>query len=191
MKKIFITAFTFIVSTCLAQFTDVLQIPSSHFKASIKNEYTTLENQLSSTYTDKIGAPQLPTYQKSYALPAGSIVSNISYVTSGKTLLGNNYYLYPSQPACMLNGKPCPDFVAPDAAIYNSATPYPQEIGTVSSDASFFGYHIVKLNICPFEYIPNARQLYYFNQVTINIQYSIGPIEYTARITENRAKITI
>ena len=96
---------------------------------------------------------------------------------------GGNIYLYPSQPPCALNGKPCPDFVAPDPTIYNSNTPFPVATTIIANDNITFGYHVITLNICPFEYLPLQKRLFRYDQINITINYTIGQIEYQARIT--------
>ena len=98
--------------------------------------------------------------------------------------------MYPSQPPCALNGKPCPDFVAPDPTIYNSNTPFPVATTTIANDASPFGYHVVTINICPFEYLPLQKKLFRYDQINITINYTIGQVEYQARISERRNQIT-
>lgn len=139
-------------------------------------------------YTTQIGAPKLPVIQRTYVLPAGSIVTNVNFTNSGKTLVGSNLNLYPSQPPCII-GKPCPEFVAPDPAIYNATTPYPEKTATITNDTNPFGYHLVTVSFCPFEYIPKDKKLYRFNQVNMTIQYSIGNVEYQVKISEKRQKI--
>ena len=78
----------------------------------------------------------------------------------------------------------------PDPLIYNSKIPYPNKTANIVTDVTNFGYRMVTVAICPFEYIPSDRKLYLFNQVNITINYSIGAIEYQARITERRHQIT-
>ncbi len=98
--------------------------------------------------------------------------------------------MYPNQPPCALNGKPCPDFVGPDPTIYNSNTPFPAATATIANDTSPFGYHVVSVNICPFEYLPLQKKLFRYEQINITINYTIGQVEYQARISESRNQIT-
>lgn len=190
MKKLYYLIILFLLSNFgFSQVTDSFLTKTSDFKIGAKNEYTIVENLFNSNYTSQEGAPQLPVFSRSYVLPAGSIVSGVSYSNGSKTEMSSNYFIYPSQPPCPLNGEPCPDFVQPDPAIYNSANPFPTQTGTIVSDATIFGYHVVKLEICPFEYIPSQKKLFYYNQINISIQYSIGQVEYTKRITERRNQI--
>ncbi len=98
--------------------------------------------------------------------------------------------MYPTQQPCALNGKPCPDFVAPDPTIYNSNSPFPAVTSLISKDATTFGYRIVTINICPFEYLPLQKKLFRYDQINVTIDYTIGLIEYQARISEKRNQIT-
>src|SRR5690606_34379322 len=56
-------------------------------------------------------------------------------------------------------------------------------------DENTQGYHIVTLDICPFSYIPGKKKLYLYQNITINIQYNVGSIEYQERITVNRNEL--
>lgn len=189
MKKLFyIVIVLFITNLGYSQVTDLFVSDPSDFNIVDKQQYTEIENKQSSLYTTLIGAPKLPMIQRTYVLPAGSIVTNINFTNSGKTLVNSNLYLYPSQPPCII-GKPCPEFVAPDPLIYNAVTPYPEATATLTNDTNPFGYHLVTISFCPFEYIPKDRKLYRFNQVNMTIQYSVGNIEYQVKISEKRQQI--
>jgi hypothetical protein len=160
-KHIYITFLLLISNFVFSQVTDLFSSQVSDFTTTSKNQYTVVESQQTSSFTTQVGAPQLPIFNRNYALPPGSIVSNVTVTNSGKTLVGNTIYLYPSQPPCPLNGEPCPDFVNPDPVIYNSKIPYPSQTGTLIADVSNFGYRMVSVSICPFEY---DRKLYLYNQ---------------------------
>lgn len=160
-KHIYITFLLLISNFVFSQVTDLFSSQVSDFTITSKNQYTVVENQQTSSFTTQVGAPQLPVFNRNYALPPGSIVSNVTVTNSGKTLIGSNYYIYPTQPPCALNGEPCPDFVEPDPLIYNSKIPYPSQTGTLIADVSNFGYRMVSVSICPFEY---DRKLYLYNQ---------------------------
>lgn len=190
MKNIICFIIILLSSTIVqSQVTDLFITNTADFNVSSKNEYTVIENKLYSNYTPQTGAPQLPIYSRSYVLPAGSKVSTLSFSNGSKATLSTNYYVYPAQPPCII-GKPCPDFVLPNPAIYNSATTFPAQSVTLANDVTTFGYQIVTVNICPFEYIPSQRKLNFYNQINITINYTVGTIEYQERITERRHQIT-
>ncbi len=162
MNKYINLFFLFFISNFVfSQVTDLFSSQVTDFSITSKNQYTVLESQQTSSFTTQVGAPQLPVFNRNYALPSGSIVSNVTVTNSGKTLVGNTIHLYPSQPPCLLNGEPCPDFVNPNPVIYNSKISYPSQTGTLVADVTNFGYRMVSVSICPFEY---DRKLYLYNQ---------------------------
>jgi hypothetical protein len=103
-KHIYITFLLLISNFVFSQVTDLFSSQVSDFTTTSKNQYTVVESQQTSSFTTQVGAPQLPIFNRNYALPPGSIVSNVTVTNSGKTLVGNTIYLYPSQPPCPLNG---------------------------------------------------------------------------------------
>ena len=61
---------------------------------------------------------------------------------------------------------------------------------SIANDATTFGYRVVTVNICPFEYLPMQRKLFRYDQINITINYTIGQIEYQTKISEKRNQIT-
>lgn len=190
MKKYSFLSILFILShLAFSQITDQFSSQTSDYTIVTKSPYTFVEGKESDDYLSIVGAPKLPVFSRSYALPAGSTVSNISFNNGSKTLLGSTLYLYPAQPPCIGNGKPCPDFVLPDTTIYNSTASFPVETTKLTSDVLSFGYHMVTVSICPFQYIPIEKKLYLYNEINITINYSIGQINYEVRISEQRSEL--
>ena len=126
---------------------------------------------------DSIGAPNLPVFIQSFVLPAGSILTGIQITPSQQTTFTGNPYIRPAQPPCII-GQAC-DTVPPNPAIYNSANPYPAQHIKVIADRYIFNYHVVTVQICPFEYIPVNRKLSLFQQLNFNIQYTQGTNTHT------------
>ena len=190
MKKYFsILVFLFLVNFGYGQVTTTFRTNASDFTITNKEIYKVINNATSQSCTIIVGAPQLPVTTQSFALPAGAVVSNLSVVNGSKIVMGGgNLLVYPAQPPCIV-GKPCPDFTGPDPAIYNSNTPFPATTATISNDVTTFGYRVVTINICPFEYLPKDKLLYRFDQINITINYIIGAVEYTARISQRRHEI--
>ena len=164
-KNIIILFFCFVSCYGFGQVIDTFTISVNSFGIVKKNQYSIVTSANSNNNTDQVGAPQLPVFSKNYALPVGSTLNSIQVNNSNQSSMGNNLYLYPSQPPCPLNGNPCPDFVNPDPAIYNSNTPFPVQTATVSNDASPFGHHVVTVTFCPFQYLPKDQKLYLYNQI--------------------------
>jgi hypothetical protein len=114
IKNLIYLIFLFLIANiAYAQVTDTFTASSSDFKKTSKNQYTIIKTSKTSGQTQQIGAPQLPVYTRSYVLPEGSVLTNVSSSNGSKTVLGNNIFVYPTQPPSTLDGKPCPDFVVP------------------------------------------------------------------------------
>lgn len=190
MKKYTFLSILFVISyIASSQVNDTFLSQISDYTITSKNQYTLVESKENSDYTAVIGAPKLPVFSKSYVLPPGSIVTNVTSSNGSKILLGNTFSVYPTQPPCII-GKPCPDFIVPDASVYNSTAAFPAATTTLLSDVTTFGYHVVTVNVCPFEYIPKDKKLYLYNQINFSIQYSIGQVSYSLKISEQRDKLS-
>jgi len=174
----------FCINIGIAQVTDSFTTQQSDYNFTNDGIYDIITGD-GNMFTEQIGAPQLPVFTQKYLLPEGSILTDISFATT-KNQLTDTYYIYPSQPPCALNGEDCPDFVEPDPTIYNATTPFPANTVEVVNDNHTFGYHVISLKICPFEYIPANRILSIYTQINITINYTIGDIEYTTTISEYR-----
>ena len=145
MKKLYhILVFLTIANFASGQVSGVYATKNTDFTIATNGIYKVINSADSQATTDQVGAPQLPVIVRKFDLPAGSIVTNLSVSNGSKIQMGSgNMLLYPTQPPCALNGKPCPDFVGPDPAIYDSNTPFPKQTATISNDASPVGYHVV------------------------------------------------
>lgn len=188
-KQFYFITFLLISYVACGQVSDHFSSEVSDFKITSKSPYTIIESTKSSNFASQVGAPQLPVISRNYLLPAGSVVTNVSFTNGIKTLLGDNLLIYPTQPTISINS-PSIDFVPPDTAIYTSVTPFPNVTVNTSNDGSKFGYHIVTLTICPFQYIPSEKKLYFYNEINYTISYSIGSLEDEVRITANRNQLT-
>jgi len=189
MKNVFLLLFALLyINTGFAQVTGTFDTQRSNFTFEKNGEYDVISGD-NALFTEQIGAPQLPVIIKKYLLPAGTILTGVNISGTNKNQLSESYYVYPAQPPCPLNGEPCPDFVEPDSAIYNSTTPFPGNIVEIVSDNYTFGYHIVTVKICPFEYIPKDKTLSIYTHISFNINYTSGNIELTEKITERRHNI--
>lgn len=115
MKKYTFLGILFVISyVASSQVTGAFLSQISDYTITSKNQYTMVESKGNSDITSVIGAPQLPVFSRSYVLPTGSAVTSVTSSNGSKTLLGNALNLYPTQPPCINNGKPCPNFVAAD-----------------------------------------------------------------------------
>lgn len=188
MKKFLIAFCLFTATVAFAQVSYNFTSQTSDFQISPNGSYKVVTGQQTDKFTTQEGAPQLPAFTKSFVLPHGSTVTNIVVSNQNEVLLDSNITLYPSQPP--LEWDSVPAFVPPDPAVYNSSNVYPANTVIKTGDSSAQGYRIVTLDICPFKYIPNQKKLYLYQTVNITIQYTIGNIEKTEKITQRRQKLT-
>ncbi|MFA5620958.1 MAG: C25 family cysteine peptidase [Weeksellaceae bacterium] len=188
MKKLFSAIFLFAEVMAFAQVTHTFTVQTSDFQIETDKTYKIVNTQKTSNLTTQIGAPQLPVYIQNFVVPHGSTVTNIVVSNQNEVLIDNNILLYPTQPAAEWDSVPA--FVPPDPVIYNSSSIYPANTVVKTGDNSAQGYRIVTLDICPFKYIPNQKKLYLYQTVNITIQYTIGNIEKTEKITQRRQKLT-
>ena len=119
-------------------------------------------------------------------LPAGSTLTGVQVSTNNKTTFSGNYLIRPVQPPCVI-GQKC-DTIAPNPAIYSNNNPYPAEHIKVVADRYIYGYHVISIQICPFEYIPTNRELNLYQQLDIQIQYTQGNTPQTARSSQKIEK---
>lgn len=161
---------------------------TADYQTTTKQSYKVVSSSKANGFTEQIGAPQLPVFTKRLVLPAGSVVTNVVVNNQSQALLNSNIYLYPSQPERDWISEPA--FVPTDPAVYNSSTAYPTNTVVKSGDNDSQGYHIITLDICPFKYLPSQRKLYLYQTVNITVQYTIGNIEKTEKITQRRQNLT-
>jgi len=110
-------------------------------------------------------------------LPAGSTLTGVQITPQDKYTYPDNYLIRPVQPPCII-GQTC-DTIAPNPAIYNSNNPYPAAHIKVLADRYIYGYHLITLQVAPFEYIPASGALSLYRQLNIIIQYTQGTAAYS------------
>ncbi|MGB3452440.1 MAG: C25 family cysteine peptidase [Moheibacter sp.] len=188
MKKFLIAFWLFTAAVAFAQVSYNFTSQTADFQISPNGSYKVVTGQQTDKFTTQEGSPQLPVFTKSFVLPHVSTVTNIVVSNQNEVLLDSNITLYPSQPP--LEWDSVPAFVPHDPAVYNSSNAYPANTVIKTGDSSAQGYHIVTLDICPFKYIPNQKKLYLYQTVDISIQYTVGNVEYTEKITKFRYDLT-
>jgi len=188
MENLLFAIGLFMTSVAFAQVTHTFTVQTSDFQIGTEQAYKVINTQKTLNFTTQVGAPQLPVYTKSFVLPHGSTVTNIVISNQNEVLIGNNILLYPAQPPRDWVSEPA--FVPHDPAVYNSANPYPAQTVVKTGDSSTQGYRIVTLDICPFKYIPSQKKLYLYQTVDISIQYTVGNVEYSEKITKFRYDLT-
>lgn len=188
MKNLLFAIGLFVTSVAFAQITHTFTVQTSDFQIGTEQAYKVINTQKTLNFTTQVGAPQLPVYIQNFVVPHGSTVTNIVVSNQNEVLIDNNVLLYPTQPAAEWDSVPA--FVPPDPVIYNSSSIYPANTVVKTGDNSAQGYRIVTLDICPFKYIPNQKKLYLYQTINITIQYTVGNVEYSEKITKFRQKLT-
>lgn len=87
-KYISILVFLFLTNIGFGQVSSIFRTTNSDFTIISKDIYKIISNNQSQTTTTQIGAPQLPVLTQSFALPQGSIVTNLSVSNGSKTEMG-------------------------------------------------------------------------------------------------------
>ena len=110
--------------------------------------------------TQKIGAPELPTYSFNYAVDRNSEYEVEYNIISYEIL--ENIEIYPSQPVMET------DFLEKKIDLYNSTNIYPQNNLNLNR-ISLRGYEMLSVQIIPFEYNFSNKTLKIFTSVEIII----------------------
>jgi len=127
---------------------------------------------------DNIGNPMLAAQSVNILLPPNTKILNVTYSVNSELLLPGNYYLYPVQPPHYANFSKPPDFVPPNPAVYESATPFPVNNILNYSLHGFREYNYAEITFIPFNYIPVNRELHLITDITLIIDYVfVGNIE--------------
>ena len=115
------------------------------------------------------GSPILPYKTIKILLPQGEEPIDIKVTPNHKTTLKGSYFIKPAQEFYPISFNGTVSFTLPNPAIYNSTSPYP---GTFYSDVSIqklYGYDILIFNLYPVHYIPETGQVYYFQNMEVDI----------------------
>ena len=188
-KFVILFVLLFVANIVGAQVSHSFTFNTVDFTISVdKEDYAHIQSQNLDGFLSQEGAPELPVMIKKFVLPMGSTVTGINFTNTGEVLLDGNTYIYPAQPDVGFDS--IPEFVPPNPAVYNSNNPFPAETSILRSDSFTFGYHVVTVEICPFKYIPKRKKLYLYQNIDISIQYTLGNVEQTQKITRYRADLS-
>jgi len=177
IKLISLLVIFFLSGQIQAQITQSISLDENNVLLNTEGNYTYItlpppsNNHTTVISLDSVSTPELPVLIQNFILPYGSTVTGVNITTGNKYTFQSSLLINPVQPPCSTNGQPC-DSVAPNPAIYNSNTAYPQKKIKIVADRYIFGSHIVSVGICPFEYLPAQRQLSLYKQINFSISYS-------------------
>lgn len=114
--------------------------------------------------------PKLPAYGVNLLLSQGKEIANIEVITGNKIFLGSGFNIEPVGQPEKLSEIDSSSKFAGDSTIYNSEQVFPETLFTEVGTYWFRGYEILVLTLHPVQYIPNSGELYYFEDITINVK---------------------
>ena len=115
------------------------------------------------------GEPCLPMRGAYILLPQGKTVHEIKVNPGELRHLGSNFMVEPmgmNAPLSSVDSAPLP---APDKTIYESNEMFPGELFSEIGTYRFRGYEILVLTLCPVQYVPATGDLYYYQDITVNV----------------------
>lgn len=162
-----------------AQFSETIHVEESDLSFSRIEGFDYVTWGKSSEYTEQVNAPKLPVMVESFVVPYDAKVANIDIVINGKRQLDKSLLIFPNTPPISIGNDFASSSLNPDSTIYNSSFPYPTNKVKIISDVYEHGYHLVTVEICPFEYIPRNKTLSLLNlSFTINYTTSNESVDY-------------
>jgi len=128
------------------------------------------------------GEPDLPWQGVKLLLPAGNEGVSISVQRTAPVVYSLTQPLAPIQPQYPFSHSVLEPSVAPDPAIYSSSTAYPADPKRGLATYFLCGHPIAFSAISPFEYFPLKKELVFYQQLSVTLDYSP-----TTRAEEARA----
>lgn len=181
MTRYFSIVIFILISTQLkAQLSETIRVEQLDLSFSRMDEFDCVMWEKSSEFTEQANAPKLPVIIESFVIPFDAQVTNIDVVVKGKNLLNRSLLIVPVDPPISIGNDFASSSLNPDDAIYNSSLVYPTENVKIISDVYEHGYHVVTVEVCPFEYVPLNKALSLLDLTfTINYMHSRGVVEYS------------
>ena len=116
------------------------------------------------------GEPVLPIQTACILLPPGHKLSRISVDTAPQKFLPERYHLLWGQRQRPLSFSHEITPSIPDAAIYSSDSPFPQNVTRTVGTWSLRGHRIAVITLHPVRYIPAEGILSYFPRITLQLE---------------------
>ena len=115
------------------------------------------------------GRPLVPVKGIAILVPEGKEVAEIICEQEQEVTLPGEYFIAPAARPYPLSKPELIQPAVPDAAIYNSNTPYPPNVLSRGLPQTKKGYDLMFVSIYPVRYIPVERKLSYFERITIKV----------------------
>ncbi|MBN2892193.1 MAG: T9SS type A sorting domain-containing protein [Bacteroidales bacterium] len=186
MKKIFVIALTFIFAlNIFAQKTEYIY----HFNQPIVKNVGNYQILVlpESQQNAKLGEPVLPFVAVNLLLPPNSTSKNISYIFEDKIKLEGNYNLYPKQETRPLSLGYSNEFKI-NKEVY-STNSYPEINHTNVSTQFMNGYGFAMSKFTPFEYNPSTGEVFYYQTVSVIVDYESDSKNHTQNISSRNEVI--
>jgi len=117
----------------------------------------------------KTGKPLLPFKGITVLLPEGKEVSEVICEPEDEVTIPGSYLVKPAAQPYPLSRPELRKKAVPDAAIYNSDTPYPEKVSSPGLPQTKKGYNLLFVNLYPVRYIPAKGELSYFKRIKVRL----------------------
>jgi hypothetical protein len=128
--------------------------------------------------TREVGRPELPVMTVVLGIPGGSVVESIEILSTQSSEIERGANPRPAQPPRVLPvpGLTLPDWrpVAPDPGIYEGTRTYPGALAEILSEGRLLGGTAVGIAVYPVQFLPDARKLRLFREITLRLSYREG-----------------
>jgi|GEM_PF-4226297 len=121
-------------------------------------------------YEQRFGAPMLPIISKKFCIPTNEAVVSYNIMAIDSIVVPGQYLVFPVQPPEPMSGGV---FYPPDSTIYNSVSPFPEEIVNFSSPHYMAGVKTTDVRVNPVRYCPALRKLVLYTHLEIKL--ILGP----------------
>jgi len=192
MKKLLSTIILgVLISQIAASFIVISDISTGHCieketicfdQLSISNTapYLSVQHDLATSYTLEPGEPVLPVVTKTYRLPIGSTLTDVSVQYAEKETLKLEGLIRPA-PQPVIDGSDMNGEMPPSLQVYESKQPYPPEPFTYDVKIGLDGTvptMFVSVHCYPVTYVPIENLITTSQQITVSITYqnpSVAP----------------
>lgn len=115
------------------------------------------------------GSPALPVVQVRVAIPEGVSLGDLAARIGRVEALPGSFSVIPAQPPLPTNGTPG-EWVAPDAAVYGAAGPFPAEPVRLLGQTDLAGQAMAVIEVCPLRYYPAQGRLELIAELSLAIE---------------------
>lgn len=132
------------------------------------------------------GKPMVPVRCVHFSIPPGMRATGVEVRSIEQVEIKGHFYLYPAQPPVKLSSEEVPEFIGPDAAVYEAEGPYPQAVARIVTNGNMGGYAVAGVKVYPLEYRPREGKVLLNSQVDLALvlEPSKEPARFIAGRTE-------